>query len=351
MRLLFLPGSVTSPAARFRVWQFAEPLRSLGHQVEVRVPRPEREWASAMRSAGLRRFHSKIMSARRICSAIRLLSDADRFDCVFMNRDIVPDPNVRFLEPWLAKKNSRLIFDFDDAIHLGGRAAKLKRILPAFAWLTPGNTYLAEFARELHQKVSIWPTVVNTSFYQPAKERSDGPVRIGWSGSKSTVQHCLPLLRDPICKASASFSIEFIVIADVEPRIDWPGVNYRYVKWTPASEVDGLQQIDIGLMPLRDEPFERGKCGLKAIQYMGCGIPALVSPVGVNKEIVAHGKHGFHCSTPLDWITYMRALIEDRALRLEMGREARSRTVEKYSVQAQLPQMLEVFDAVAGAGS
>ena len=94
----------------------------------------------------------------------------------------------------------------------------------------------------------------------------------------------------------------------------------RYIPWTAQSEVEGLQQIDIGLMPLRDEAFERGKCGLKAIQYMGVGIPALVSPVGANREIVVHGKTGYHCVSEDDWIENILTLIHTEDIRVKMGR-------------------------------
>jgi glycosyltransferase involved in cell wall biosynthesis len=322
-------------------------MQALGHEVVVRVTHPERQWASALTTAGLRQLHTKIGVVQRILSALWMLRDAKAFDVIFMNRDVVPEPGIRFIEPWLAKRNPRLVFDYDDSIHLGSRERKLRHILPLFAWITPGNAYLAEFARQVHDRVSIWPTVVNTDYYRPCEDRPPGPVRIGWSGSRSTLQYCLPLLRGVICELAETERFEFIVIADVRPALDWPGVNFRYIQWTPSTEVEGLQQIDIGLMPLQDEPFERGKCGLKAIQYMGCGVPALVSPVGVNCEIVRHGEHGYHCVTDKDWVACIKQLLHDEPLRRQMGAAARQRVTERYSVGSLLPKMIEVFETVA----
>jgi glycosyltransferase involved in cell wall biosynthesis len=264
-----------------------------------------------------------------------------------MNRDVVPETSISFIEPWLAKRNRRLIFDFDDAIHLGPREKKLRKILPCFAWLTPGNEYLASFVRQVNPHVSIWPTVVDTEYYHPIKEREAGPIRIGWSGSNMTLQTCLPLIEKIIIQLAQKVDFQFIVIAEVPPQISWPEVKWKYIPWTPQTEVEGLQQIDIGVMPLEDKPYERGKCGLKAIQYMGVGIPALVSPVGVNKNIINHGENGFHCNNEEEWLMYLHRLLLDKGLRKHMGSAGRNHVEKTYSIKAQLPIMTNIFEKVA----
>jgi glycosyltransferase involved in cell wall biosynthesis len=278
------------------------------------------------------------------------LRDATGYDVIMMNRDLVPETSVEFLEPWLARRNPRLIFDFDDAIHIGKRVRKLRRILPHFAWITPGNPYLAEFARQIHKNVSIWPTVVNTDLYRPVDERKPGPIRIGWSGSSSTARYCLPLLEEPLRELAKTEQFEFLVICNSDPGIRWGEVKTRFIQWTTETEIADLQELDVGLMPLRDEPFERGKCGLKAIQYMGIGLPALVSPVGVNCDIVLDGETGFHCDSDADWVHRIRQLIRDDGLRCRLGTSGRARVVGKYSVDSLLPQMQEVFQQVSSFG-
>jgi len=286
----------------------------------------------------------------RLASTIWNLRDAASYDVIMMNRDLVPETMICFLEPWLVKRNPKVIFDFDDSIHLGTREKKLRRILPLFAWITPGNAYLAEFARKVHTQVTVWPTVVNTDYYKPVAARKPGPVRIGWSGSNSTAQNCLPLLEKPICDLARSEQFEFVVISNSDPHINWKGVQTRYIPWNADTEVEGLQELDLGLMPLHDEPFERGKCGLKAIQYMGVGLPALVSPVGVNRQIVSNGETGFHCSIDTDWVSRIRSVISDDRVRMQLGAAARARVVTTYSVQCLLPRMLETFEKVALVG-
>ncbi len=283
----------------------------------------------------------------RLASAVWITRDIERFDAVFMNRDLVPEGKVSFLEPWLGRRNPRLIFDFDDAIHLGGRERKLRRILPCFAHVTAGNEYLAEFARRLNERVSVWPTVVDTEYYRPVRFRAPGPVRIGWSGSGSTVQHYLPLLRDPICELAKRRRFEFVVIADVDPGIRWAGVDTRYIRWTPETELEGVRQIEIGLMPLHDGAFEKGKCGLKAILYGSIGVPSVVSPVGVNREIVIHGESGFQSRSCDEWVESLQMLLDDEALRHRMGSAAHQHIVDRYSVRSLLPRMIGLFQTVA----
>lgn len=320
----------------------------MGHTVEARVVYPPRQWGSTLSPKALRWLHTYAGQMVRVASALWILRDAARFDVIVMNRDIVPNVRVNFIEPWLARRNPRLIFDFDDAIYLGAREQKLRKILPHFAWITAGNEFLASFARQVHSRVSIWPTVVDTNRYRVIRKRSHSVPRIGWTGSRSTVQLCLPLVRKVIEDLAKVEEFEFVVIADIPPD-EWSNVNMRFISWTPETEVSELQQVDIGLMPLRDEPFERGKCGLKAIQYMAVGIPAVVSPVGVNKEIVVHGETGFHCSTEQEWKEALLRLMHDEELRIRLGMAGRERVVERYSVSSLLPKMLEVFEQVSGS--
>lgn len=279
-------------------------------------------------------------------SAVMLTRDVDTFDAVFLHKDLIPELWGGFLDRRVQRNAKMTIFDFDDAIHLGRRGSKLARLFPGYSCITAGNEFLATFGRAHNPCVEIWPTVVDTEVFKPRQHREPGPVRIGWSGSHHTLKSCFPLITGIIAELAKSHDFEFILIADAAPELSWEGVNWRFIPWTPETEVAGLQQIDIGLMPLKDEPFERGKCGLKAITYMAVGAPALVSPVGVNEQIVLHGETGFHCRTDAEWLGYARRLIEDEALRLEMGRNARLRVEEQYAVHALLPRMIDLFGQV-----
>lgn len=346
-----LPGARLAPAARFRIWQFVEPLRALGHAVEVRVLWPERYWAPPTRVPLLRRMLGYGAGLLRLVSALWITRDVERFDIVFMNRDLVPEAGVTFLEPWLARRNPHLVFDVDDAIHLGSREKKLRKILPEFALVAAGNEYLADFARQVNARVEVWPTVVDTERFRPVDSRTPGPPRIGWSGSASTLQHCLPILERVMVELARTENFELLIVADRAPDFAWPGVTMRYLPWSPENEVESLQLFDIGLMPLKDDPFERGKCGAKALTYMAIGIPALVSPVGVNSGIVTPGNEGYHCRSDDEWLAALRNLLHDPTLRAGMGHNAVARVEAEYSLHSLVPRMVAAFTAVAGVRS
>ena len=336
MNCLFVPGSNTSPSSRFRQWQFVEPLGEAGLEITTRVISPPRDYSPA----GIAGTYvgRRSLSLWRLLSGYRIARAAGKFDCVFAHKDIVPEFNAGFLDRLMCDRAAYSVFDFDDAIHLGRRGEKLGKVLPRFSAVVAGNEYLAEFANQHSSNVHIWPTVVDTDHYKVRGSRRPGMVRIGWSGSHYTIKQCLPMLRDAMEALAREREFEFVVIANKNPHLDWK-LNSRFVLWTPETEVEEIQQIDVGLMPLHDSEFERGKCGLKAIQYMAVGTPALVSPVGVNRDIVEHGVSGFHCSSDSDWIDGAITLIDDAALREKMGAAAAETVRKSYSVRSLLPRM------------
>ncbi len=347
MKLLFIPASHTSPSARFRVLQFVEPLSRLGHDVTVRVIRPERTWQSPLRNRTLRRLHGRAGTAVRLATAGVALHDAEDFDVIFINRDLLPETRIRFLEPLLSRSNPRIVFDFDDAIFLGPRAAKLRHILPHAAAVVAGNEYLARFARDAHPDITILPTVVDTDYFRPCLTRRPGPVRVGWTGSWEPMRDYLPLVKGALTELGRRHPLELVVICNRKLPFSVPNVPVRHIPWRTATEAEDLQEIDIGLMPLADGEFERCKNGTKAILYMAAGIPALISPVGASREIVTHDVTGFHCSSEQEWCSALGTLIRDADRRRHMGVAGRRRAVTHYSRAFALPVLTELFTRVA----
>jgi glycosyltransferase involved in cell wall biosynthesis len=331
--ILILPGAHNSPSARFRLINLINPLIDAGYNVQVRIPYPDRvNMGKKNRVIWWTIQFPKLASIIRYLTTLYILRDAQKFDYVVTNRDLVPEFSIKNIESNLIKRGVKLIFDFDDAIHIGDRKKKLDLFFSKLYAVTPGNEYLAKYANNLNSNVVIIPTVVDTKYYKPAKQRKPGKIRIGWSGSASTNIHCLPILQIPIEKLAQSSDFEFIVISNENPHISWAGVDIKFIKWEAETEVRNLQLFDIGLMPLNNNEFEKGKCGLKAIQYMGIGIPALVSPVGVNSKIIDNGVNGFHCISNEDWINNLMKLISDENLRKEMGKNAMAKVFKEYSV-------------------
>jgi len=342
--ILLLPGAYNSPAARFRIWQFVEPFKKAGYEVTIRVPFPDRE--NKNQNGQLVKLPARLSSMLRIISAWWITRDAHTFFAVITNRDIIPELRITFLEKRIIKKGGKIIFDFDDAIHLGARQLKLKNFISGCTYIVGGNPMLRDYGLSLNPRTILIPTVVNTSYYHESKQTANELIRIGWSGSASTNKVCLPLLKESMVALAKELKFKFVVISNEDPSIDWEGVRYEFIQWRADKEVEQLQTFDLGLMPLNDTEFERGKCGLKAIQYMALGIPALVSPVGVNAEIVQHGISGYHCISVDDWKNYLLKLSAEPALRLEMGRNARQRVEKGYSVDYALSLWLKVFASI-----
>jgi len=250
-----------------------------------------------------------------------------------------------------------IVFDFDDAIfHMYDANAdwhkrvflkdKLSSLLERAAACTCGNAYLRDFAARYCSNSMIVPTVVNTDMYRPRGDTQAQPLTIGWIGSPSTwvgVRPILPILREIVAKHKARF---LVVGAGPAAEGDaFPGMELR--DWREASEIADVQDMDIGIMPLLDRPFERGKSGYKLIQYMACGLPLVASPIGVNCEIVGRGVNGFLAATDDEWRQALSTLIGDADMRRRFGKAGRALAVKSFSLASQEPRLIQLFRSLA----
>jgi glycosyltransferase involved in cell wall biosynthesis len=207
-----------------------------------------------------------------------------------------------------------------------------------------GNKYLGDRARQAGaRRVELLPTVVDVFKYSVAPSVSVEPITIGWIGSPSTARHLhhiSPVLREMVESCGARI---VAVGANIEQL---SGLPVQVKSWSEHGEVADIQQFDIGIMPLPDEPFERGKCGYKLIQYMACGKPVVASPVGVNNVIVREGVEGFLPKTISQWGAALRNLCDDPSLRKRLGAAGRKRVEAEYSLQVAAPRLEELLRSV-----
>jgi glycosyltransferase involved in cell wall biosynthesis len=199
-----------------------------------------------------------------------------------------------------------------------------------------GNQYLAEYARRAGaEKIVEVPTVVDPARYAgPSPPRSGGTFRIGWIGTPSTTRF-LSEIAGPIRELAARRLVQFIAVGARNPVM--PGVPLDVRQWREVMEVRDIQSFDVGVMPLADEPFTRGKCGYKLIQYMAAGLPTVASPTGVNATIVEDGQTGFLARTPMEWLEGLDTLASDVALRAQLGKAGREKVVRQYSLEGAVP--------------
>ncbi len=327
-----------SPSQRFRLEQWAPHLRAAGIAVTFRPFLSECGLRVLQQPRRLAAKAASLTSAF-VRAGLRL-PDLRRYDAIIIHRAVaVAGPAL--LERLIALCGRPVIFDFDDAIFFLHSSAHNRR----FGWLkfpgktaaicrlsrhiVVGNNYLADYARQFNPQVTVIPTSIDTERYTPrATARSSDRVTIGWTGSSTSQTHLemfLPVLREVV----ARLPVEVRVVSNREPEL--PGIPYVWRPWTAATEVDEVARFDIGIMPMPDDKWAKGKCALKALQYMALGIPPVCSAVGANCEVVRHGSNGLLASTPDDWLQCFGELVRSPELRVRLGREARRTVEEHYS--------------------
>jgi glycosyltransferase involved in cell wall biosynthesis len=249
-----------------------------------------------------------------------------------------------------------LVFDFDDAIYLTDTSqanawsrrlksvTKVERICRVARHVTVGNEFLARYAKDWAREVTVIPSTIDTDVYQTQPRAQNHVPLVGWTGSVTTVPY-LMALAPALRRLREKREFELRVIG---AKVDIEGLAVHCHPWRSETEPDDLRALDVGLMPLPDDEWSRGKCGMKALQYMALGIPPVVSPVGVNTTIVRDGVNGFYARTEEEWIDRIAVLLEDEPLRRSLGQEARRTVEESYSARAHAPRMARVLREAAG---
>jgi glycosyltransferase involved in cell wall biosynthesis len=356
MRLLILapfPRHIV-PGQRFRFEQYLDTWADAGIDVEVHSLLTEGELAVLYRPG--HQAAKVAMMARGALRRLRDLSVARRFDVAWVYRDAFP-LGYPIFERAVAALGVPYVHDFDDAIWLPNSTEANRLVAPLkfagktaivarhAACVTVGNEYLATWARQHQADVRVLPTTIDTDRYQPVEGRvADGPLCVGWSGSTTTIPH-LRTVEDVLRRLQQERGIAIRVISDVDYVL--PGATVESIRWQEETEPQDLAPIDIGIMPLPDDEWSRGKCGAKALQYMARAIPTVMSPVGVNADIAAGGA-ALTASTHDEWHAAITRLLDDADLRRTLGAAGRRRVEDRFSVQAIAPAYVSVVRDVAG---
>ncbi len=354
MNVLFIAPYPTSeaPSQRFRYEQYFRLLEEKGYTFKTSTFIDSASWKILYKPG---HFFKKIMALlkgnlRRIGDLLSIY----KYDVVFIHREVSPFGPALFV--WIVTKVFRkyTIYDFDDAIWIPNASesnSKLTMLFKRFSnvkdickWVTVvsvGNKYLAEFASQYNRNVVINPTTIETDGYHNLiKDHNTSKFVIGWTGSHSTLKYLNDIF-PVILELEKSFDFEFHVIADVPPKLS--SKSLKFVPWNKNTEINDLLAFNIGIMPLPDDVWSKGKCGFKALQYMALGIPAIVSNVGVNAEIVDHGKNGYICKTNDEWFLHLKMVLTQPALLKELSSNTRSKVVDYYSVKSNSENFLKLF--------
>lgn len=284
---------------------------------------------------------------------------AKQYDIVFIYREAFMTGTVMF-EKMLRKSGAKIIFDFDDAIWLpstseGNKALawlkkpdKINDILPLAHTVFAGNKYLGQYASAYNSHIKIVPSTIDMDYYTaPDTVQKTGKVVIGWSGSKTTIEHFETLV--PVLKRIKQLhgdKVEFRVLG--EPDYYNADLELKGIAWTPENEVPEIAAFDIGVMPLPDNEWTRGKCGMKGLQYMALGVATIMAAVGTNKEIIADGQNGLLAYTDDEWFEKLNLLINSPQMRHQLGAEGKKTIEQHYSCQALKQQYIGYFNELLG---
>jgi glycosyltransferase involved in cell wall biosynthesis len=341
-----------SPGQRFRFEQYLHYLEANGircHVANLFTPHEDRTIYSQGHWG-----HKAWVLLHTFVRRLRDVRRARDYDLVFLYREAHMAP-FTILEWLLKRSGTPVIFDFDDAIWLlevseGNQRfrflkhpGKTKHLIRMADGVFAGNQYLADYARHFNPRVWYVPTTIDTGYHRhPDPFRAGDRVTIGWTGTQTTLKHFLTLL--PVIrqlKQRFGDRVRFLVIGD--KRYEDASLDIVFSPWNLAGEIDQLCQMDVGVMPLPDNDWTRGKCGFKGLQYMALEIPAVLSPVGVNREIIEDGVNGFLAGTDEEWLDRLSRLVEDANLRRRLGAQGRQTVEERFSVDVWKDRYLAYF--------
>jgi len=347
----------TAPSQRFRFEQYLGILEAEGWEIQQEPFWDEQSWEILYQKG---QVLSKVWALLRgFWRRSTLVFRVAKVQVVLVHRELAPMgfPWVAWFLTQVLKKP--MVFDFDDAIWIPntshsnrwtlglksyGNTSKLIRIS---SLVFAGNAFLAEYAKSCggRAEVNIMPTTIDTEGHHnrlgsPSKEA----FVVGWTGSHSTLTY-LNDLKPTMEALAAEFPLRWVIVSDVRPNFDCSFLEFR--PWSKETEVESLLDFHVGVMPLRDDAWAEGKCGFKALQYLALGIPALVSPVGVNKEIVQEGENGYLCSEPEDWYERLKQLASDAELLALLSKNTRKGIESKYSVLAYKERYLEALNRLS----
>lgn len=342
-----------SPSQRYRFEQYFDFLHENGYECELSYILSEPD-DKHFYSPGniLQKFMITLRSARkRLKDALQ----ADNYDIIFVQREAFMTGSAYF-EKRFSQSKAKLIFDFDDSIWLldTSKANKMwqwmkssektSAIISVSDMVFAGNKYLADYAACYNKNVKIIPTTIDTEIFKRESEYNDNDrICIGWSGSLTTIKHfeaAVPFLKK--LKMKYGERLFFTVMGDETYRNE--ELDIQGIAWSSENEVKVLSGFDIGIMPLPDDQWVKGKCGLKGLSYMALEVPAVMSAVGVNTEIITDLENGFLAKTDDEWVSKISQLVDSFELRKELGKKGRRTVVEKYSKESQKNNYLNAFN-------
>ena len=332
MKILFLVQGLDVAASRYRVLQYLPYLKEHGIQASVQC------------------------FPKGFFAKLKVFKSVNQYDILFIQRKRFPVLWLKFI-----RKNARkIVYDFDDSVMYRSskyvsnesktRAKVFKNMVNASDHVIAGNEYLQQNTTPYTQDVTIIPSPIDmTSYPQKKYPEKNDIITLGWIGAHGSIHYLKKMkpIFDTLAKRNDKLRLRIIC----DTFFDCENMIVEKKQWNEKDEVADIQSFDIGLMPLMDDPWSHGKCGLKVLQCLATGVPVVCSPAGINREIVENSVHGFWANTDEEWIEKLEILINDHELRKKMGVAGRERVIERYSLKANAPRMLKIFQQLVQNGT
>jgi glycosyltransferase involved in cell wall biosynthesis len=298
-----------------------------------------------VRQRPLRAVAKSLYALMRFFTRIKAISRVVGYDLFVFEHQAFPYVPT-FLERFAKKLNPNMILEFDDAIYLTFlHKKKIPRLIEMSRHIIVGNNFLKDYAQKFNINVTVIPTVVDTDRYKPKNDyHPHGKLKIGWIG----LAYNLPYIHElaGILQRLRKEIGEFVFTVISSKGVELNGVEVISKRWNYDNEVKEIRSLDIGIMPLADDEWAKGKCGLKVLQYMACGVPVVASPVGVNREIIRDGENGFLAATDEEWIEKLSLLAQDEALRRRLGQKGRETVEKHYSLRIWGPRVASLYKSL-----
>ena len=333
IRVTALTLGKDDPSSRFRVRQFIAPLRQFGvHVKESYLPILPYKVAR-LAPLGIVARLPGVMASRRT-------------DITWLRRELITGRST--LERLAGPKR---LFDVDDAIWLAFKRPYTERIVSHCDGVIAGNQFLANHFEKLGARVWVVPTSVDTQVWTPAAKKENRVWTVGWIGTWSNIKY-LRTIEEPLADFLSQYpDSRFLLVCDRKPALKIPVNRWQFVKWSQEREVDLVRKMDVGLMPLDDSDWARGKCAFKMLSYMAVGIPVVVSPVGVSREILEQHRVGLSATSPSAWYEALHRIFTENDLAEDMGQRGRQVVENNYSVGSTVGKIARIFKDVANSAN
>ena len=345
MKVLGLISSLTDPASRIRIMQYRSHFQKNGHFLQPKFYNPLKEkappkWAKIVKQiSGINEWRTYDLI--KTIGRSPLIWQQGNFNIIWQNRLL--QIKHLYTEKWLKKP---VAFDFDDAIWINEGEKQVRAKIRMSNLIMAGNEYLANYAKKINKETYWIPSTIDTDYLIPLQSQKE-KFTIGWIGTEFNQNYLIDILPAILMFLQKYPESCLKIVSNIpSPKIPFDGKRIVFQTWSPNEENKIINSFSVGLMPLPDSEWSLGKCSYKMLQYMACGIPYIVSPIGQNEIILKQSVAGLSAKDNISWLNSLITIFEDKELRTEMGTNGRTLVENNFSAEKWAPKIIHCFNKI-----